>query len=190
VEDVTIIIENLIYGMGAFAPIFACLLITIESIIPVLPLFTFITINFIYFGTFYGFLISWIFTSLGCFLSYFLVYKGISKWYNKKISNTKLLLDWTEKIKNISMPLFTVLLSMPFTPAFALNIAAALAQVPFKKFMFSVLIGKIFMVYFWGNIGTSFIESFQNPQVLTKISIMLLLAAFLSVLVNKIMKEK
>src|SRR5574344_2178260 len=73
-------------GMGTFAPILACFLILIESIIPILPLFVFITINFIYFGHFWGFIISWIFTILGCLLSFFLVRKFTQKIMSKLIN--------------------------------------------------------------------------------------------------------
>ena len=72
------LIENFLYSLGAFAPILACLLIIIESILPVLPLCVFITINFYYFGKIIGFIISWIFTCIGCYLSYYLVKKGFN----------------------------------------------------------------------------------------------------------------
>ena len=57
-SDIDNIINNIMNNTGAFAPILACLLILVESMLPILPLAVFITINFYYMGTVTGFLIS------------------------------------------------------------------------------------------------------------------------------------
>ena len=54
-----------------------------------------------------------------------------------------------------------------------------------KKYLISIIIGKIFLVYFWGFIGTSLIESISNPKILIEIGIMMLIAFILSKIVNK-----
>ena len=61
-------IINLITNIGTLSITINCLLIIFESIIPPLPISIFITILFINYGPLLGFLISWIFTILGCFL--------------------------------------------------------------------------------------------------------------------------
>jgi uncharacterized membrane protein YdjX (TVP38/TMEM64 family) len=186
--NITDWIETTVASMGFWAPIFACLLIIIESILPVLPLCAFITINFISFGNIIGFIISWVFTCIGCFLSYYLVKKGFRK-YNREIKENPNMMDkCMNYVKNVSLPTFTVILAIPFTPAFMMNIAAALAGMEFKKFAKAVLIGKIFMVYFWGFIGVSLIESFKNPIILVKVVIMVLIAFVISKIVNDKLK--
>ena len=50
------IIMNFIDSMGLYGPLFGCLLIVLESIIAILPLFVFITMNFIAFGKIIGFI--------------------------------------------------------------------------------------------------------------------------------------
>ena len=77
IENISDFLETFLLSLGVFAPILACFLIVIESILPVLPLCVFITINFYFFGKFVGFLLSWIFTCIGCYLSYVLVKKGV-----------------------------------------------------------------------------------------------------------------
>ena len=62
---------------------------------------------------------------------------------------------------------------MPFTPAFMVNIVAGLIKMDFKKYFIALLFGKIALVYFWGFIGTSFIESIQNPVILFKIVVIM-----------------
>ena len=81
-----------------------------------------------------------------------------------------------------------LVIAIPFTPAFLINIAAGLAKMDKKKFIISIFIGKIFMVYFWGFIGVSLIESLKNPLIVIRVVILLLFAYILSVIAKKILK--
>lgn len=179
-------ISTTLNSMGAFAPILACFLIIIESIIPILPLFVFITVNFLAFGHIIGFIISWICTVIGCLLSYFLV-KKISKKSVKKMCEKHPNVDKImKKLSNMNLTQIAVVLAIPFTPAFAVNIAAGLINMDIKKYLYSLLIGKIFLVYFWGFIGTSLVESVQNPIIIIKVLIMITIAFILSKIVSKV----
>ena len=131
-------IEVFLSNLGIWGALISCLLITVESILPVLPLCVFVTLVFYAFGSFFGFFISWIFTLLGCFLSFSLIRSGFRK-------------------SNMSR----------------------------KKYMISMMIGKVFMVYFWGYIGTTLIECLTHPEYLLKIVIMIGLAFIISKIVNK-----
>lgn len=188
--DLSVYIQELLNNLGPFSIIVACLLITVESMFPILPLFVFITINFLYLGNILGFFISWIFTSLGCLLSYYLVRKNLGGWFSKKQDNIKLVKDMSIYIKKLEITGLSALIACPFTPAFAVNIAAGLCKIDFKKFAISIFVGKIFMVYFWGFIGTGLIESLRNPLIIVKVIIMVLLAYLLSIFINKIIKDK
>ena len=183
-------IESLVLSMGSYAPIAACLFILIESIIPILPLFVFITINFIAFGPIFGFIISWIFTCLGCFLSFYLVRKNIRSWNQTRLNQANLFYKCLNYINNLSLTSITVILAIPFTPAFMMNIAAGLSNMKFKKFAIAILISKVFLVYFWGYVGVSLIESFKNPIALIKIAIMVVLAYLLSLCASKFFDNK
>lgn len=77
------LIMDTIDSMGVYGPILGSLFIVLESIIPPLPLFVFITINFIAFGNVIGFIISWICTIIGCLISYFLVKKFLRNFVVK-----------------------------------------------------------------------------------------------------------
>lgn len=181
-------IMQTIDAMGVYGPLFGSLLIILESIIPPLPLFVFITINFIAFGYLLGFFISWICTIIGCILSYFLVRKFLRNFVVKKIRNINLLTKCMNYIENLSLTKVTVILSIPFTPAFMMNIAAGLVNMDFKKFLISILISKIFLVYFWGVVGTGLVESFQNPSSIITVVVMVLLAYILSLIIKKVFK--
>ena len=175
-------------NMGVYGPLLGSLFIVLESIIPPLPLFVFITINFIAFGYVLGFIISWVCTIIGCIISYYLVKKFLRNFVVKKIKNIDLLTRCMNYIENLSLTKITVILSIPFTPAFMMNIAAGLVNMNFKKFFIAILISKVFLVYFWGFIGTSLVESFQHPESLITVVIMMLIAYGISLVIKKVFK--
>ena len=181
-------IMNTIDAMGVYGPLLGSLFIVLESIIPPLPLFVFITINFLAFGYVMGFIISWVCTIIGCIISYFLVKKLLRNFVVKKIKNVDLLNRCMHYIENMSLTKITVILAIPFTPAFMMNIAAGLVNMNFKKFFIAILISKIFLVYFWGFVGTSLVESFQNPSSLITVVVMMLLAYGMSLIIKKVFK--
>ena len=175
-------IINSVSSSSMWGPILACFLIIIESIIPVLPLFVFITVIFLAYGSVIGFIISWICTCLGCLLSYSLVKYFTTKFIKPENDKLKKLV---KIINKISYSELVMLIAIPFTPAFLVNIAAGISKMNTKKFMTAIMIGKISLVLFWGFIGTSLIESISNPKILIEIGIMMLIAFILSRIVNK-----
>ncbi len=181
-------IMDTIDAMGVYGPLLGSLFIVLESIIPPLPLFVFITINFIAFGNVLGFIISWVCTIIGCLISYFLVRKFLRNFVVNKIKNIELLTKCMNYIENLSLTKVTVILSIPFTPAFMMNIAAGLVNMNFKKFFIAILISKIFLVYFWGFVGTSLVESFQNPTSLITVVMMMIIAYVISLVIKKVFK--
>ena len=78
-----------------------------------------------------------------------------------------------------------LIMALPFTPAFAVNIGAGLSDIEPKKFFAALIVGKLPLVYFWGFIGKSLLESLTDPYTLAQIVVMLILAYLVSKLVNK-----
>ena len=91
-------------------------------------------------------------------------------------------------MENLSLCGITMILAVPFTPAFMVNIAAGISNMDIKKFLPAIVISKIFLVYFWGFVGTSLVESFKHPQNLLIVVIMLILAYLISLIVKNIFK--
>ena len=186
-KEIDIFITNLLDNIGFFAPILASALIVIESIVPVLPLSVFITLNFYYFGTVIGFLISWILTCVGCYISFIIFRKNVKFWFDNRFINSKKtkIAKWMKLVDRLKFEQLVLLLSIPFTPAFLVNIVAGLSSMKKRKFVFVIIISKIFLVFFWGFVGTTFLDSFQNPLNFIKIILISALAFFLSKIVNK-----
>lgn len=181
------ITSNFIVNTGPFV---GMSFVIIESIIPVLPLAIFIALNIIAFGKIFGFLISWIGTSIGCLIAFMLVRKKVSNWFNKFIKDKSKIKSLMNYIDNLTLPQLTIITALPFTPAFLINIACGLSKIDFKKFLLSILISKLAVVYFWGYIGSSLLESIQRPQVLLEIALMLIIFYVISNLINKKLKLK
>lgn len=181
-------IYSVINAMGIYGPILACLLMLVESIFPIMPLAVFITINFLAYGNVIGFIISWVFTVLGCLMSFFLFRKGVQGWFQRLTKDREKLNNLIIRFNNISLTNLALIIAIPFTPAFLVNIAAGLSNMPKRKFILALLIGKLGLVYFWGYIGTNLVESFKNPIVLIKIVIILLITYIISLILKKLTK--
>lgn len=168
-------------------PIVGFLLILIESFIPALPLGVFVALNINAFGFFFGILISWIATCIGCFLSYTLFYKLSNKVVYKLLNRkTKRIIEkGIEKFKKIPLQNLVIIITLPFTPAFLINIFAGVAGIKKEKFLIALLIGKAFMIIFWGYIGKSFIESMTDIKAIIFISLTLLASYIISKFVSK-----
>ena len=186
-KDIDKIITTIFENLGALAPILACLLILVESMLPVLPLAVFITINFHYMGILLGFLISHVLTCIGCYLSFKLCRTKLKKYFDKQLDKKEhhKLKVFMKRLNELKLEQLAVIIAIPFTPAFIVNIAAGLSNMNTKKFMTSIVIGKVFLVYFWGFVGTSILDSFKNPYIIIRIVIMLGLAFLISKIINK-----
>lgn len=180
---------EIITGIG---PIAGILLIILESILPMLPLSVFITLNMVSFGSLFGFLISWISTIIGCMLSFTLFrhffQKRLYRFIKKKEQDQ--FASIMKTISNINFSNLVILIAIPFSPAFFINIAAGVSKIKTEKFFMAVIIGKMVMVYFWGYIGTTLLESLTDITVLFKIGGLLVGAFFLSKIVEKRLKVK
>ena len=186
-NNIDILIENVLNALGIFGPILGCVLIVIESILPILPLSVFVTLNFYAFGKLLGFLISYVCTILGCMISYMLVRKGFknkfTNYLNKK--DHKKLQKYMISFNKIKLENLCILIAIPWTPAFLVNIAAALSDISKKKFWIALLIGKLFMVYFWGYVGVTLLDSLKNPIYIIRLLIIILVAYLIGKIVNR-----
>lgn len=163
-------------------------LIVLESVIPVLPLSVFVGLNILSFGNILGYVISYFGTIVGCMLSFIafryilrnLFYKIFKQKTRIKIENIM------KKISNIDFNTFVIIIAIPFTPAFLINIIAGVSNLSRKKYLTALLIGKVSIVGFWGIIGKNFIESMTDIKALMFIA----LALFFAYIISKIVSRK
>ena len=186
-NDIDILLTNFLVSIGLWGYILSCFCILIESVVPILPLSVFITLLFYKLGPLIGFLISYIFTIFGCIISYKIFNSKLRNKLNIYIdkNNKTKLNKLLKRINRIKFNNLCLLIALPFTPAFLVNIAAGLADMDKKKYIYSLLVGKVFLVMFWGFIGTSLINSFKEPINLLYIVLMLIACYILSKLVER-----
>lgn len=164
---------------------FGMFIVILESIIPILPLALFIAVNTVVFGNVLGFIISWVGTLIGCSISFWIFRKGISKYLYRRISKGKKAEKLMNRISTMEFSKLVIILAIPFTPAFSVNIGAGLSKMSYRKYLFALIISKLSIIYFWGFIGTTFIESITDIGVILKLVFILLITFILSRLVTK-----
>ena len=160
------------------------LIIVLESIISILPLAVFIAVNMIAFGTVIGFLLSLFATILGCSLSFF-IFKKLRPHLLLKLKPNSSFRKFMLLVDNVSFSKLVMIMTIPFTPAFSINIAAGLSNMSYKEYFMALLISKSILVYFWGFVGTTLLESFTDITVVIKIAILILIAFIASKIVIK-----
>lgn len=178
-------IDNIIMLLQDYGPLAGAFTIVLESIIPVLPLGVFVAFNFSAYGVFLGFLISYLSTCVGCILAYFLSKIMLGIYIGKKEKDNKKLEKVVNKFKNIKFSNLVLIIALPFSPAFLINIAAGITKMNLKRFTFALLIGKLSIIYFWGVVGKSFIESLGDIKSLVIIALSLGFSYVLSKLLSK-----
>lgn len=184
-EIIDNIVKFAVSNLQSYGIVFGCILILLESIIPALPLGVFIALNMIAFGNVIGFVLSWFFTMLGCMISYMLFKKISGKKLEKVYKKYPKLGNFKSKIKNMKFSTFVLIVALPFSPAFLINIAAGLTRMNFKKFLLGIMIGKVSIIYFWGFVCKSLLESITDIKTIITVLIMLGISYIVSNLVNK-----
>lgn len=181
INQINLIVANSNIFLSLFLGFF---IIILESIIPILPLSVFIAINVIAFGSVPALFISWVGTVIGCSLSFFFFRKLRLSVY-KRLYNHLKLMNFINKMDRLSFSSLVMILAMPFTPAFTVNIAAGLSEMKYKKYLMALLTSKIFAVYFWTFIATTFLQSITDITVIIKIILLILGSYIISKIINK-----
>jgi len=184
IGDIINTCTNLISNGGI---IVGFILIFIESFLPFLPLGVITTLNINAFGFLFGTILSWLSTCIGCIVVYTLIYNISNKYIYKlfKEKTKKKIEKAIHKFQNIKLSTLTLIITLPFTPSFLVNILSGVAGIKKEKFIISILIGKLFMISFCAIIGKSFLESMTDIKSLIFIVLTLLIAYVISKIVSK-----
>lgn len=178
-------INNAVYYLQSYGILLGFFLVLLESIIPALPLGIFIGFNMMAFGNIVGFIISWVSTCIGCIMSYLLFSKTLGKKIQKKAMRNEKVKKLKTKIKKIELSNLVLVIALPFTPAFLINIVCGLTKMNFKKFITAILIGKLSIIFFWGFLSKSLLKSITDVKTIITVIILLIVCYILSRLINK-----
>lgn len=146
-------IIELSHQYRALGPLIGLLLPFIESFLPFLPLFVFVFANASAFGLWYGFLLSWIGTTVGSYAVFLVIRKyGRNRFlrFLTKSQRVQKLIKWVDR--NGFAPLF-LFLCFPFTPSSLVNLVAGLSDLKKRHYFFTLLAGKFVMIFTVSFIG-------------------------------------
>ena len=187
-DKINDVISSVVYYLQSCGLIGGFFLIFLESIFPMLPLGIFIGFNIMAYGNVTGFLLSYFATVFGSVMSFtlfrFLLKKFFYKLFKEKTKEE--IKKIMQKITYIDFNQLVVIIALPFTPAFLVNIAAGLSNISWKKYLISIFIGKIAIIYFWGFVGENILTNIKNPIVLLKTFIIVIIVYLISKIVEKI----
>lgn len=189
-EKILEIIDIVVNALASSGYIGGFFLVFLESMLPILPLDVFIALNIMSFGKVPGLVLSYFASLCGCMTVYFIfkyfIQDHFRNFVNKK--DLKKLNKLIEIVDEVKLNVLVVLIAIPFTPAFLVNIAAGISKVSPKKYFLALLLGKPVMIYFGGYIGTNIFECFRNPMVLLEIILVTVVVYIISKFVGKVLK--
>lgn len=157
----------------ALGPLPGILLPLIESMIPILPLWVFVTANAMVYGLWFGFLYSWIGEVLGSLIVFFFI---------RKVSNVRFIQALTERPKIQSMlrwvrergfGMLFIFLSFPFTPSALVNFVAGLSNMNPRVFLIAVVLGKMVMIFIISTIGHNIFSLIREPLKLLGVTFLI-----------------
>lgn len=192
-SNLDIWLEEFLMNAGMLAPLLSCLLIFLEGILAFLPLFVFVTVNVLslttllgeFWGSVVAIILSWIFSTLGCFTTFLIVRKVFNKPFRKKIAKKPKVSYFMNKIDGLKYSHLVLVTSIPFSPSFFINLGAGLSNVNSKKYFCALMIGKFVEMIFLGYVGVSLVECLTNPMALIKVVVIVVGGYLVSVIVNK-----
>jgi len=172
-------VERIFKEYRALGPLPGILLPMLEAFFPFLPLILFVIANANSFGLWFGFLYSWIGSSAGALLVFFLVRKfGRKRFLNflSRHEKVRRMMNWVER--HGFAPLF-LMLCFPFTPSALVNVVAGLSKINVWQFALAVLSGKLVMIFMLSLSGYDLRELIEEPVRLIIVFVVMALMWFI-----------
>lgn len=156
-------ILGLLKDYESLGPLPGILFPFIEAFLPFLPLIAFVLVNGAAYGPFEGFLWSWLGTSFGSILVFFIIRKLGDKRILRAIRRNKQVHKVTNWFERHGFgPLF-LLMCFPFSPSSIINVVSGLSKISNQQFILAVFLGKSVMIFSIAYIGSSLTEFATNP---------------------------
>ena len=156
-------IIELSHQYRALGPLVGFLFPFIESFLPFLPLFVFVFANASAYGLWFGFLLSWAGASVGSYAVFLLIRKygqiRVFRFLTKSVRVQKLI-KWVDR--NGFGPLF-LFICFPFTPSALVNLVAGLSEIKKSHYFFTLLSGKLVMIFTVSFIGSDLKALLTQP---------------------------
>ncbi|HLS20765.1 MAG TPA: TVP38/TMEM64 family protein [Bacillota bacterium] len=135
----------------------------IEAILPFLPLIVFVFVNIAAFGLVKGFIYSWIGTTLGSILVFFIFRRLGNTRLLKKVRGNEQVKKVTHWVDRRGFGLIFLLLCFPFSPSFVINVVSGLSKISLQQFALAVILGKAVMIFSVSYVGENIFSFAEHP---------------------------
>ena len=175
------VIES-IKDLGPSAPIF---LTFIESLIPALPLIVIVSFNVSIYGTWLGFIYSWIGSFIGSVLVFSIFRLVVKKHLVPFIQKHQKLNQLANCISVKGYNVLFLLTCLPFTPSSLINIVYGLSDIDSNFFIPTIALSKAIMIGYLAFFGYSLSQILKNPVWIILSIISMIILYFISKKLSK-----
>lgn len=169
----------LLRSFGWYGYFGGALLIFVQTLLPVIPFVVVAGANVLLFGLWGGFLVNYLFTTIGSMTAFLLArYVGRS-WVEKKLSRNRYLHVFNDKLKQRGVLYITLFRVMPILPSIVTNLGAAVSKVRTRDFLLGTLLGNAPMILIESLIGHDLLHFTQHKARLFGVIIVFLILLFI-----------
>jgi uncharacterized membrane protein YdjX (TVP38/TMEM64 family) len=165
------VLQDLSQGSIFILLFFTILLMTIQNMLPIIPLFLLISVNVSVFGFTTGFIWSWLISVIGAILSFMIARYWFQSFINKFV-NDKVKL----KIKEQGFWYVWIGRVLPIMPTSVINIAAGVSSVRFSIFLYATILGNMIYILILSLISQGLLSMQLEMQILIPIAVLVLVA--------------
>jgi uncharacterized membrane protein YdjX (TVP38/TMEM64 family) len=179
-------VTELLRSFGWFGYIGGALLVFLQTLLPVIPFVVVAGANVLLFGFWGGFLVNYLFTSIGA-LTAFLFARYVGRaWVEKKLSKYRFLGVFNDKLRKHGLLFIALFRVMPILPSFVTNLGAAVSKVRTRDYLLGTLLGNAPMILIESLIGHDLLHFAQHKTRLIGLFILfIILLAIGTMLKNK-----
>jgi|LGOV01.1.fsa_nt_gb uncharacterized membrane protein YdjX (TVP38/TMEM64 family) len=135
-----------------------------ETLVPVLPLFLMLAFNILSYGIFVGYLFTYIGTSIGTIIIFFIMRYLSSNKLGEKRKNLPKVQAYMNWIENTHPILHIIVLMIPFSPAYLINYSMGLSKMKFSTFLIITLVSRAIMLIGCIPFGMTLITLYESGE--------------------------
>lgn len=162
VEDLRSFIEQVTYMYEDLGISAAIGLPFLETLFPILPLFLMIAFNILLYGTFKGYLYTYIGTLVGTIFIFLFMRYVVIKLFGKQLEHSSRFKKAMRWIEHTHPMLHILVLSIPFSPTFMINYSMGLTNMKFSRFLLITLISRGLLLVICIPFGKTLVNYYNN----------------------------
>ncbi|MDF2670459.1 MAG: hypothetical protein K0R67_2765 [Paenibacillus sp.] len=165
------VLKDLSHGSIFILLFFTILLMTIQNMLPIIPLVLLVSVNVSIFGLTTGFIWSWLISIVGAVLSFMIARYWFQSFFNKIVKDKV-----KQKIKERGFWYVWIGRVLPIMPTSVINIAAGVSTVRFSLFLYATVLGNMIYILILSLISQGLLSMQLEMQIIIPIAVLVLVA--------------